>query len=91
MIGRDRHVNGYWKGVLIDYDYALSEKWTDILSPVSPNVWPQSSRDWKFCMSFKDLSDNEKKLQKRILEMLEAGIKVRGHQTVRQLQFFYYK
>ena len=38
MIGRDRHANGYRKGVLIDYDYALSEKWTDIISPVSPDV-----------------------------------------------------
>ena len=88
MIGRQRHSNGLRIGVLIDYDYALlSETDPDkcMVSPISPDIWPRLRRgnDPNLYMTFEELSDEEKKLQKLILGLLEAGKRVRGHRTVR--------
>ena len=94
MIGIDRNQQGFRKGVLIDYDYALDlwNRLKDILlSPVSPEVWPRSLRrpagDPNLYMSPEELSPNDRHLQKRILDYLEAGVKVRGHRTVRSFYF----
>ena len=87
MIGQIRNAEGYRKGVLIDYNYVLNLAKKCIVSPVAPDVWPRSIRrkkgDTHFYRSLRELGAKEKKLQKRILECLDAGIRICGHRTVR--------